>query len=160
MTDREQLEREIDRLKYELSVTIPQEIQSAVVMGDLKENSEFSEIVTRRQFTSIRLNQLIQRLTAYKQINLNLISRDTVGMGSIITVYHLESETTQVFKLVLAEISSEESPLYIEITVKSPVGKSLYNKSVGDTAMVPLPSGKATYKILNLLTIHDIQNGT
>ena len=160
MTDREQLEQEIDRLKYELSVTIPQEIQSAAEMGDLKENSEFSEIVTRQQFAGIRLNQLIQRLMAYKQINLNRIPRDKVGMGSIITVYHVETAATKTFKLVLVEISNEESPLYTEITVNSPMGKSLYNKSIGDDVIVSLPNGKATYKIVNLLTIHDIQNGT
>jgi len=156
MTDREQLKQEIDRLKYELSVTIPQEMQSAAEMGDLKENSEFSEIVTRQQFAGIRLNQLIQRLTAYKQINLNRIPRDKVGMGSIITVYHVETDATKTFKLVLVEISNEEPPLYTEITVNSPVGKSLYNKSIGDDVIVLLPNGKATYKIVNLLTIHDI----
>jgi transcription elongation factor GreA len=160
MTDREQLEQEIDRLKYELSVTIPQEMQVAVEMGDLRENSEYTEIVGRQQFAGIRLGQLLQRLTAYKNINLHLIPRDKVGIGSIITVYHLETETTQVFKVVLAEISNESSDMYTEITSNSPIGKSLYNKSVGESAVVPLPSGKATYKILNLLTIHDVQIGT
>ena len=160
MTDREQLEQEIDRLKYELSVSIPQEIQVAAAMGDLKENSEFSEIVTRQQFIGIRLQQLIQRLTAYKHINLNQIPRDKVGMGSIITVYHVETELTKTFKWVLVEISDEESTVYTEITANSPIGKVLYNKLVGDTVIVSLPNGKATYKILNLLTIHDIQKGT
>jgi transcription elongation factor GreA len=156
MTDREQLEQEIDRLKYELSVTIPQEMQEASEMGDLKENTEFSEIFTRQQFAGIRLNQLLQRLSAYKQINLNHVPRDKVGLGSIITVYHHESETRQVFKVVLAEISNEPSNAYTEITSNSPIGKLLYNKIVGETVIVPLPYGKATYKILNLLTIHDV----
>ena len=160
MNEREQLENEIDKLKYELSVTIPQEIQDAVEMGDLRENSEYTEIVTRQQFAGIRLNQLLQRLSAYKNININLIPKDKVGIGSIITVYHHESETTQVFKVVLAEISNEPTNTYTEITSNSPIGKLLYNKIVGETVMVPLPCGKATYKILSLLTIHDIQNGT
>jgi transcription elongation factor GreA len=153
MNEREQLENEIDRLKYELSVTIPQEMQSAVEMGDLRENSEYTEIVTRQQFAGIRLAQLLQRLSAYKNINISLIPKNRVGMGSIITVYHHESDTTQVFKVVLAEISNEPSNAYTEITSSSPIGKLLYNKIVGEVATVPLPSGKATYKILNLLTI-------
>jgi transcription elongation factor GreA len=160
MNDREQLEQEINNLKYELSVTIPQEIQIAVEMGDLKENSEFSEITSRQQFAGIRLQQLLQRLSAYKNINLHLIPRDKVGIGSIITAYHLESQTTQVFKVVLAEISNDPSDKYIEITSSSPIGKSLYNKIIGESATVSLPNGKATYKILNLLTIHDVQIDT
>jgi transcription elongation factor GreA len=160
MNEREQLENEIDRLKYELSVTLPQEMQDAVEMGDLRENSEYTEIVTRQQFAGIRLHQLIQRLAAYKQINLNNVPRDKVGIGSIITVYHDESGYIKTFKLALVEISNDESPLYTEITMNSPIGKSLYNKSVGDAVIVSLPSGKAIYKILNILTIHDIENGT
>jgi transcription elongation factor GreA len=160
MNDREHLEQEINSLKYELSVTIPQEMQDAVEMGDLRENSEYTEIVTRQQFAGIRLNQLLQRLAAYKNINLNLIPRDKVGIGSIMTVYHTEQNINKVFKVVLAEISDEVSDIYTEITSNSPIGKSLYNKTVGEQVVVSLPNGKATYKILDLLTIHDIQKGS
>jgi transcription elongation GreA/GreB family factor len=81
-------------------------------------------------------------------------------VGSIITVYHVEQETTKVFKIVFAEISDNISLAYTEITSNSPIGKSLYNKTVNEQVIVSLPSGKATYKILELLTIHDIQKGS
>lgn len=157
MNEREQLENEIDRLKYELSVTIPQEMQDAVEMGDLRDNSEYTEIVTRQQFAGIRLAQLQQRLSAYKNININDIPKDRVGMGSLITVYHVEQDTTKIFKMVFAEITDEISDVYTEITSNSPIGKSLYNKTINEQVTVPLPSGKATYKILELLTIHHVQ---
>lgn len=157
MNDREQLENEIDRLKYELSVTLPQEMQDAVEMGDLRDNSEYTEIVTRQQFAGIRLSQLLQRRSAYKNININVIPKDRVGIGSLITVHHLEQDTTKVFKLVFAEITDNISDVYTEITSNSPIGKSLCNKTINEQVVVPLPSGKATYKILELLTIHDVQ---
>jgi len=160
MNDREQLEGEIQKLKYELSVTIPQEMQAAVEMGDLRENSEYTEIVTRQQFAGIRLNQLLQRLSVYKNINLSSIPSDKVGVGSIITVFHVEANIKKIFKMVLAEISNDIADEYIEITSSSPIGKSLYNKTIDDQVVVSLPNGKATYKILELLTIHDIQNGS
>jgi transcription elongation factor GreA len=160
MNEREQLENEIDRLKYELSVTIPQEMQDAVEMGDLRENSEYTEIVTRQQFAGIRLAQLLQRLSAYKNINIKHIPKDKVGMGSIITAYHVEQQTIKVFKIVFAEISDDTSEVYTEITSNSPIGKSLYNKTINEQVIVSLPSGKATYKILELVTIHDIQKGS
>jgi transcription elongation GreA/GreB family factor len=76
------------------------------------------------------------------------------------TVYHIEQNINKVFKVVLAEISDEVSDIYTEITSNSPIGKSLYNKTVGEQVVVSLPNGKATYKILDLLTIHDIQKGS
>jgi transcription elongation factor GreA len=157
MNEREQLENEIDRLKYELSVTLPQEMQDAVEMGDLRDNSEYTEIVTRQQFAGIRLAQLQQRLSAHKNINIKHIPTDKVGVGSLITVYHVEQDTTKVFKMVFAEITDKISDVYTEITGNSPIGKSLYNKTINEQVIVPLPSGKATYKILELLTIHDVQ---
>ena len=157
MNEREQLENEIDRLKYELSVTLPQEIQDAVEMGDLRDNSEYTEIVGRQQIAGIRLAQLQQRLSAYKTININLIPKDKVGVGSIITVYHVEQKTTKIFKIVFAEITDDIFGVYTEVTSNSPIGKSLCNKTINEQVTVPLPNGKATYKILELLTIHDIQ---
>ena len=157
MNEREQLENEIDRLKYELSVTLPQEMQDAVEMGELRDNSEYTEVVSRQQFAGIRLAQLQQRLSAYKNINIKHIPTDKVGMGSLITVYHVEQDTTKVFKMVFAEITDDISDVCTEITSNSPIGKSLYNKTINEQVTVPLPSGKATYKILELLTIHDVQ---
>jgi len=156
MNEREHLEKEINKLRHELSVTIPQEMQSAIEMGDLKENSEFSEAVTRQYFTSIRLKQLTDRLNSYKAINLQDISRTHVGIGSVIKVRDLEENKFTTFKIVIGEISDEVTTEYTEITVNSPIGKALYNKQVKDQVTVILPNGKITYKIMNLKTLHDL----
>lgn len=156
MSEREQLEKEINQLRYDLSVTIPQEMQTAIESGDLRENSEFSEIVARQYFTSVRLKQLTDRLNSHRSINLQNISKTNVGVGSVIKVKNLDKNETIVFKIVVGEIANEVNSEYTEITLSSPIGKALYNKQVKDTVAVVFPNGKATYKIINIKTLHDL----
>lgn len=156
MNEREHLESEVAKLRYELSVTIPQEMQTAIEMGDLKENSEFSDAVARQYFVSIRLKQLIDRLNSYKAINLQNISKTRVGIGSIVKVKHVEENKSITFKVVIGEISDNTNVKHTEITVNSPIGKALCNKEVKDQVIVVLPKGKVTYKIMDIKTLHDL----
>jgi len=156
MNEREHLENEISKLRYELSVTIPHDMQTAIESGDLRENSEFSDVVSRQYFTSVRLKQLVDRLNSYKAINLQNISKTHVGLGSLVKVQHLEENKTITFKVVVGEIADEPTSEYTEITVNSPIGKALTDKRVKDKFIVILPTTRATYKILDIKTLHDI----
>lgn len=154
MNEREQIEQEIEKLRHELSVTIPEEIQIATEQGDLRENTEFSAAVARQHFVGVRLKQLVDRLKAYKSIDLSLIPKDKVGLGSVVKAKHVETNETVRFKIVMSDISEDDT--YIEVTLKSPIGKALQNKQVKDEVSVSLPHGKATYRILSITTIHDL----
>jgi transcription elongation factor GreA len=156
MNERDAIESEIEKLKYELSVTIPEEMQTAIEQGDLKENSEFSTAITRQHFVGVRLQQLLQRLMAYKLIDLSLIPTNKVGIGSVVTVKNVNNDQTQIFKVVISDISDDPTDEYTEITVKSPIGKALHGKSVNDVVSVQLPLHKIMYEVLHIITIHDL----
>lgn len=157
MNERERLEKEIESLKHELSVTIPEEIQIASEQGDLRENTEFSSAVARQHFIGVRLKQLVERLNAFKSVDISKISRDSVGLGSIVKARHVESKAIVNFKIVMNSISDESDDKCVEVTLKSPIGKALYNKKVKDEVSVLLPIGQATYRILGITTIHDLE---
>lgn len=150
------LEKEIENLRHELVVTIPEEIQRALEAGDWGDNSEFSEVISRQTYTGIRLRQLIDRLHAHKLIDLKQIPRNKVGIGSLVTVYQKENKKTIKYKIISLEISNNEFEDYEEVTTNSPIGKALRDKEVDDECTVYLPSGKTHYKIVNLVTIHDL----
>lgn len=156
MKEREAIEEEIERLRYELSVVIPQEMQIAVELGDLRENSEFSSVVSKQHFINVRLKQLTERLRSYKSIDMNSIPKDSIGLGSLIKARHVEEDKIVYFKVVLHEITDGDDDKYAEITIQSPLGKAFNNKKVKDEVKVILPSGKATYRILQITTIHGL----
>jgi transcription elongation factor GreA len=156
MNTRVFLEQEIEDLRHELSVVIPQEIQEALEQGDLRENTEYSAALSRQHFVSIRLEQLVRRLSAYNSIDTAIVPLNAVGMGSIVKLRNLDTNKIEYVKLIIGDISDEESDEYQEITLSSPFGQSLQNKKVKDEVSVPLPKGKALYRILDIKTIHDL----
>lgn len=156
MNECDQLEKEINKLKYELSVVIPNDIQTSIELGDLSENSEFCEVLSRQYVANIRLSQLIQRLTVCRQFTAHLRMPDVVSVGSLIKVSCKETKKKNVFKLIISELSDVQSDKFSEITLQSPLGKALQGRKVKDEVFVFLPTGKVTYKILDILTMDDL----
>lgn len=149
------LENEINKLRYELSVTIPEELQNAVESGDLLENAEYSEILTRQNLLSIRLLQLTNRLNAIREIDPSTVPKDAVGPGSVVTLECCTTSQRRTVKIISTELSNHDSFDFEEITLLSPVAKSLYNKKLNDEIAVKIPSGVKRYKIVQLQTIHN-----
>lgn len=153
------LEKEIEYIRHELAMTIPDELHDAMYSGDVLESSEYSEILTRQYLLGIRLSQLNKRLHVMKSIDLKNIPRFQVGLGSIITLRCVNTGMESTVKLVSSELSDECSE-YDEITLNSPVGKVVHNKRINDQIKVYTPSGIKQYKIIHIITIHDIKNST
>lgn len=154
------LEEEIEKIKYELSVTIPEELQNATDSTDASETSDYSEILSRQNLLSIRLSQLVKRLNALHHVELKNISKDKVGIGSLVTLFCQDTNVSFKVKLVSGEISDLLDNNIMEITVNSPMGKSLYNKSINENVYVRTPGGIKHYKITHLRTIHEMKNDT
>src|SRR6187551_280651 len=83
---KQKLGDEVEKLQYELNVTLPNEIRKAVEMGDLRENSEYKAALERQQFVQARLGQLRERLSKLSQIDVSQIPADKVGLGSRVVV--------------------------------------------------------------------------
>ena len=150
---RQYLEDEIEELRHELSVTIPQEIQDAVELGDLRENTEYSAAITRQNFVGIRLEQLVKRLEAYLKIDLSQLPKDAANIGSIVKMRNLKTDKIEYFKIVIGDI--DDGAEHQEVTISSPMGQSLKNKKVKEEIRVQLPFGIAQYRILQIKTAHD-----
>lgn len=156
MITREQLEQEVLRLKHELSVTIPQEIKNAVELGDLRENSEYSAALEKQHFVGVRLEQMMNRLRAYQDIDTSKIPRDKVGIGSVVKVRNLKTNTIEYFKIVMYDIQDDADEKITEVTMNSPIGKTLMGRQQKDEVTAYLPTGKASYRVLQVTTIHDL----
>src|SRR3954453_19868639 len=97
------LGEEVEKLQYELNVTLPNEIRKAVEHGDLRENSEYKAALERQQFVQARLGQLRQRLSKLSQIDVAQIPADRVGLGSQVIVEDEKSGARETYSLVFGD---------------------------------------------------------
>lgn len=149
---KEKLGQEVEKLQYELNVTLPQEIRKAVELGDLRENSEYKAALERQQFVQARLGQLRQRLSKLSSIDPAQIPNDRVGLGSKVVVQDEKTGGRETYFLVFGDaVEFEEG----HVTMASPIGRALLGKAVGEVAHLKLPTMVRQLKVVDLKTIHD-----
>jgi transcription elongation factor GreA len=147
----EKLSREIDQLSHELNILLPQAIAQAVELGDLRENSEYKAALERQQFVQARLGQLHQRLNQLGQLANTEAPTDKVGLGSRVTVLDLETNDTDTYVVVLAEMMDIDAD---HISLASPLGRALGGRKVGEEVTLRLPTASRSLRIVDLVTIH------
>ena len=146
------LGEEVEKLQFELNVTLPSEIRRAVEMGDLRENSEYKAALERQQFVRARLSQLRERLSKLSSIDLTQIPHDSVGLGSKVVVKDEKSGLKETYNLVFGDALEFEEG---QVTMSSPIGRTLLGKAVGESFVLRLPAATRKLKLVELQTIHD-----
>ena len=144
---------EVEKLQYELNVTLPAEIRRAVEMGDLRENSEYKAALERQQFVRARLGQLRERLSKLSSIDITQIATDAVGLGSHVVVEDEKTGLKEEYDLVFGDALEFEEG---QVTMSSPIGRSLLGKKVGEVALLKLPAMVRRLKVTELKTIHQM----
>ncbi|HEX6587512.1 MAG TPA: transcription elongation factor GreA [Longimicrobiales bacterium] len=144
------LDDEIGRLTHELNVELPQRIQKAVELGDLRENAEYKSALERQQFVQARLNHLVQRAGELNSIDLDAIPSDRVGFGSKVTVKNLDTRDRITYTIVAGDYIDLDSG---QISMASPLGRGLMGRKEGEKFEVELPAGKRKFEILELVTL-------
>lgn len=151
---KQKLGAEVEKLQYELNVTLPNEIRRAVEMGDLRENSEYKAALERQQFVQARLGQLRLRLSKLAQVDMSMIPADRVGLGSKVIVECQDTRVTESYTLVFGDSENFDEG---QVTMSSPIGRALINKAVGEVAFLKLPARTRKLKIVQLVTIHQVE---
>lgn len=148
----QRLKKELTDLQYELTHKIPKDLQEAAGHGDLSENAEYDAAKHRQEFVRARIGQLQGRIRDLSLYNIQSIPHGVVAYGSRVTVEDLDEGETQEWVIVFPE---EVNPSAGLISISSPIGRALMNKTVGDEVEVQTPGGKRAYQITELVTIHD-----
>jgi transcription elongation factor GreA len=152
---KEKLGEEVEKLQFELNVTLPGEIRRAVEMGDLRENSEYKAALERQQFVRARLSQLRERLSKLSSIDVTQISTDSVGLGSRVVVKDEQTGLVETYDLVFGDALEFEEG---QVTMSSPIGRALLGKKVGETVILKLPTMVRRLKLTELTTIHQLKD--
>ena len=151
---KEKLGEEVEKLQFELNVTLPSEIRRAVEMGDLKENSEYKAALERQQFVRARLSQLRERLSKLSSIDVTQIATDAVGLGSKVVTKDEKTGLSETYDMVFGDALEFEEG---QVTMSSPIGRALLGKKVGEEVILKLPTMVRRLKITDLKTIHQLK---
>ena len=149
---KQKLTDEAEKLRFELNVTLPNEIRKAVELGDLRENSEYKAALERQQFVQARLGQLTKRLSTLSSIDESQIATDAVGMGSKVTVEDTQSKEREKFHMIFGDAEDFDEG---QVTMSSPIGRALLGKKIGELVLLKLPTITRKLKVVALVTIHD-----
>jgi transcription elongation factor GreA len=151
---RKKLQDDLNTIERELRVELPKEILRAREHGDLSENAEYKSAKERQSYLEGRKAQLQQRLASLSLVNLDKIPTDRAAYGSRVVLYDYEAEKEVQYRLV----SAEESDLSKgDISITSPIGRSIVGKMEGDSIEIVTPSGKKDYELRSLKTFHDLE---
>ena len=134
------LGEEVEKLQFELNVTLPAEITKAVEHGDLRENSEYKAALERQQFVRARLGQLRQRLSKLSSIDMDQIPRDKAGLGSRVTVKDKATGKQETYLLVFGDAVELQD---MHVTMASPIGQGPPPRSVRLTSIAICPVADA-----------------
>lgn len=149
------LKKDLQELKHELTVKVPRDLHEAASHGDLSENAEYEAAKARQEFLRARVGQIEGRIRELSMYTLSSIPEGVVAYGSRVTVTDTDEGETVEFRIVFPE---EVDAANGEISLSSPIGRALLNKAVGDEVEVHTPSGRRSYEIVALTTLHEARD--
>ena len=144
----EKLKLELDELKNVKRPQIVAAIAEARSHGDLKENAEYhaaKEQQAQMESRVIEINDIIARANVIDVTKVE--NNGNIIFGSTVTVKDLDNNKEKTYKIVGKDEADISKNL---IYFKSPIGKSLIGKSLGEMVAVETPSGEKTFEILNI----------
>jgi len=145
------LEAEHKVLKHALLEEIPREIAQAASQGDLSENAEYEQALSKRDMFQTKLMTLERRITEIASPDWGRPPKETAPNGRRNTLLDLDSDKEVTYKLVLPE-ELEANPELLSIS--SPIGSALVGLKEGDEVKVRIPAGTKRFEVLTLVTIH------
>ena len=147
--DIRRLEEEIEHRKLVVRKQAIAEVKEARAHGDLSENFEYYAAKRFKNQNESRIRYL-EKMVKTARIIEDDSKEDEVGLDNTVTVYFVEDDEEEIYKLVTSVRGDSVSNL---ITIESPLGKALMGHKVGDTVSVKV-NEQVSYDVI----IRNIEN--
>ena len=143
------LKKELETLRTVRRKEISEKIRMARGFGDLSENSEYDEAKNEQAIVEAKIATLEDQIKKAKLINRELISTETVSVGTTVTILDMEFDEEMSYRIA-SSVESNHSTMET-ITDESPVGKALLGHKAGDVVEVLVPSGTTVkFKVIDI----------
>ena len=144
----ENLRKELDQLKNVERPKVVAAIAEARSHGDLKENAEYHAAKEQQALIESRVLEINDKIARANVIEVTKIENEgKVIFGSTVKVKDLNSNKEIKFRLVGKDEADVKKNL---IYFRSPIGKGLIGKNLGDLVTIVTPSGEKNFEILSV----------
>ena len=142
------LKEKLSHLKFDERPQISQAIAEARAHGDLKENAEYHAAKELQGLVEAKISEMENALANAQVIDVKDIPETgRVVFGSTVKVYDVDKEKEITYKIVG---NLESDPENGEISIDTPIAKSMVGKFVDDEIDIQTPSGNLKYEILEV----------
>ena len=143
---RNTLQEELDFLVMVRRPEVARQIADAKSDGDVSENAGYDEAKNTQAFVEGRILTLQTILTSAVEIKSNG-SKDEVGLGCTVTIRDIEYGDQETYTIVGP---AEVDPANGRISDRSPLGRALMGRRVGERVQAQAPGGIIEYEIVTI----------
>jgi transcription elongation factor GreA len=144
----ENLKKEHEYLLNTKRPKIIKTIEEAREHGDLSENAEYDAAKEEYQFLQKKVAELEEMIRNSEIVDVRRGNGETVSFGCSIALKNLDTDEEVVYTLVGPYESDIQKG---KISMTSPIGRALMDKSVGDEISFSAPGGTRTYEIVKII---------
>jgi len=141
------LKDELSELKTKGRADMARQIAEARDKGDLSENAEYDAAKDAQGLLEMRISKLEDLVGNARVIDETKLDNSKVSILSKVKIKNKKNGAVVTYTLVAEEEADLKAS---KISVKSPIGKGLLGKKVGDTAMVQAPAGQIEFEIVDI----------
>jgi transcription elongation factor GreA len=140
----DKLKKELNTLKTKGRADMARQIAEARDKGDLSENAEYDAAKDAQGLLELKISKLEEVVSKARVIDESRIDTSKVSILSKVKIKNKKNGTQMTYTLV----SEEEADLKNgKISVKSPIGKGLLGKKVGESTQIKVPAGNIEFEI-------------
>ncbi|MBI1307139.1 MAG: transcription elongation factor GreA [Bacteroidetes bacterium] len=141
------LKKEIERLKSVERPRISQQIADARDKGDLSENAEYDAAKEAQSLMELKISQLEESLANSRILDSSTLDLSKVGILSKVRLMNKKVNKEVIYTIVAEKEANLKEG---KISIKSPIGKGLMGKKVGEIVDVQVPAGIVPFEILEI----------
>lgn len=144
---RERLREELTKLKREDRPYIIKEIAEARSHGDLSENAEYHAARERQGMIEAKVRDLETKLATCEIVECPKGELSKVAFGCRVKIEDLDTGSVYDYRIVGPYEADIDRGL---ISISSPLGRALMNKTIEDDVVVVAPGNTKEYEILEI----------
>lgn len=143
----ERLKAELSALKGKGRSDIAKQIAEARDKGDLSENAEYDAAKDAQGLLEMKIAKLEELISKARIIDKSKLDASKVSLLSKVKIKNNHNGASFTYTIVPEEESDLKNK---KISVKSPIGKGLLGKKIGDIARIKTPGGEMEFEVIDI----------